>query len=45
MERWKVIACVFALAIVFFAIGNGRHDVLEIHNNGAAMCLACVGLE
>jgi hypothetical protein len=45
MDRWKVITIILLLSFACFLIGNSRNDVLEIHNNGAAMCLNCVGLE
>jgi hypothetical protein len=45
MARWKIVAILLGLCFVLLMIGNSRNDVLEIHNNGATMCLECIGLE
>ena len=45
MSRWKIIAIVILASLAFFIIGDRKNEVLEIQNNGATMCLACVGLE
>ncbi len=45
MERWKLLAIAFGLALILIMIGDSRGDVLETHNNGAGMCMACIGLE
>ena len=45
MTRWKAIVSTLLVSIILIMIGNGRNEVLEIHHSGAAMCLACIGLE
>ena len=40
-----VKALIFILAFTFFIIGDCNNDTLEIQNNGATMCMACIGLE
>jgi hypothetical protein len=36
---------VFFLAFVFFILGDSNNEPLETQNNGATMCMACIGLE
>ena len=43
--RWGIFAVAFVIVLVFFLIGDSRNEVLEIQNNGATMCMACIGLE
>lgn len=45
MARWKVLTVAFLVALIFFLLGDSRNEVLEIQNNGATMCMACIGLE
>ena len=45
MMRWGIIAVAFVIVLVLFLIGDSRNEVLEIQNNGATMCMACIGLE
>jgi len=45
MMRWGIFAVAFVIVLVFFLIGDSRNEVLEIQNNGATMCMACIGLE
>jgi hypothetical protein len=45
MTRWKVIVTVLIISVVLFLIGDSRNEILEIHNNGAGMCMQCIGLE
>lgn len=45
MQEWKIVVAVFLIAIILIIIGDSKNDVIEIHDNGATMCLACVGLE
>lgn len=45
MEKWKIILAVFFTAFILFLIGDNSNDVLEIHNQGATMGLANIGLE
>lgn len=45
MTRWKMIVIVLLISFVLFIIGDSSTEVLEIHNNGAGMCLQCIGLE
>ena len=45
MTRWKILTLGFLIALILFLIGNSRNEVLEIQNNGATMCMACIGLE
>ena len=45
VTRWQIVAILLGLCFVLLVIGNSRNDVVEIHNNGATMCLECIGLE
>lgn len=40
----KVIMVMF-LVFILFLIGDSANDALETQNNGATMCMACIGLE
>ena len=41
----KTVILTLFLALVFFLVGDVGNDALEIQNNGATMCMACIGLE
>ncbi len=41
----KKVMTVLFFAFILFFIGNSANDALEIQNNGATMCMACIGLE
>ena len=44
--RIKVVrVVVFFLAFIFFILGDINNEPLETQNNGATMCMACIGLE
>ncbi|MBF0243985.1 MAG: hypothetical protein HQL31_01765 [Planctomycetes bacterium] len=43
--RTLAITLAFVVAALFLLAGDLRNDVLEIHTNGASMCLSCIGLE
>lgn len=45
MTRWKMIVIVLLISCILFFIGDSRNEILEMHNNGAGMCLQCIGLE
>ncbi|MBF0252859.1 MAG: hypothetical protein HQL29_03490 [Candidatus Omnitrophica bacterium] len=45
MPRWKLLLIIFLVALILLIIGDSRGDVLETHNNGAGMCMACIGLD
>jgi len=45
MTRWKLIVFVFVISMIFFIIGDNKNEILEIQNNGATMCMSCIGLE
>lgn len=45
MTRWKAIVIVLLISFVFFLIGDSKKEVLEIQDNGATICLSCIGLE
>ena len=45
MTKAKILVITLLLSFVFFVIGNSKNEVLEIQNNGATMCLSCIGLE
>jgi len=45
VPRWVLIVFVLLAGFILFVIGNSRNDVLEIHDEGATMCLECIGLE
>lgn len=40
-----IVIIVFSAAFIFFLAGDNNNEALEIHNNGATMCMACIGLE
>ncbi len=40
----RVIIILFFVFILFL-VGDNANDALETHNNGATMCMACIGLE
>ncbi|MEI6437195.1 MAG: hypothetical protein WCO69_00420 [Candidatus Omnitrophota bacterium] len=40
----KVIIVLFVVFILFL-LGDSANDALETQNNGATMCMACIGLE
>lgn len=44
-SEFKIIITVLAISLIFIIIGESRKEVLEIQNNGATMCMACIGLE
>lgn len=41
----KVVTIVLFFAFILLLIGDIANDVLEIQNNSATMCMACIGLE
>ena len=41
----KLTIVVFFVAFILFIIGDNANDALETQNNGATMCMACIGLE
>ena len=43
-NRILMIVILFA-ALVLFLIGDSNNEPLETQNNGATMCMACIGLE
>jgi hypothetical protein len=45
LPRLAVIVFVLLASFILFVIGNSQNDVLEIHDEGATMCLECIGLE
>ncbi len=45
MIRWKFLLIVFWTAVLLMFIGDARNEVVEVQNNGATMCMACIGLE
>lgn len=45
MKGTAVKVVVFFLVFILFIIGDSNNDPLEIQNNGATMCMACIGLE
>ena len=45
MVKWKILILAYFIAFMLFLIGDSRNEVLEIQNNGATMCMACIGLE
>ena len=44
MKKFIVII-IFSIAFILFFIGDNNNEALEIQNNGATMCMACIGLE
>ena len=45
MTNWKIIFVVLLISLVLFIVGDSKNEVLETQNNGASMCMACIGLE
>ena len=42
----KFIAIIIlSVAFILFLVGDNNNEALEIQNNGATMCMACIGLE
>ncbi|MBF0430015.1 MAG: hypothetical protein HQK83_01950 [Fibrobacteria bacterium] len=44
-SNWKFITILYLFAFLFLLLGDLNNDVLEIQDDGASMCLACIGLE
>ena len=45
VKRWQVIAVGLLVSGALLLVGNLRNEIIEIHNDGATMCLECIGLE
>ncbi len=45
MKQWKLLMIIFLASLVLLLIGDSKNEVVEIQNNGATMCMACIGLE